>query len=298
MRDKNLMFGVIACFAISILLLLVIIWEIKKSIDHDVRVQQMAKKTNDVAVSDNRDFSIYETFVGDDGREMVLVPEGIFSRGSDSGGYDEKPAQEIYLDAFYIDKYEVSVKEYNKYRKAASYVKPSVPFFPGDHAIMDEPSHAVVGVSWHDATNYCTWAGKRLLTEAEWEKAARGTHGLDFPWGNKILPKRANLAGTGDGYPYMGPVGKYPMGRSVYGIFDMSGNVSEWVSDFYDQFYYKTAPIMNPTGPEKGKNHVFKGGSWDARSVDIRTSKRFAASPGRKDSILGFRCGLSKKDKK
>ena len=258
----------------------------------------MAKKTNDVAVSDNRDFSIYETFVGDDGREMVLVPEGIFSRGSDSGGYDEKPAQEIYLDAFYIDKYEVSVKEYNKYRKAASYVKPSVPFFPGDHAIMDVPSHAVVGVSWHDATNYCTWAGKRLLTEAEWEKAARGTHGLDFPWGNKILPKRANLAGTGDGYPYMGPVGKYPMGRSVYGIFDMSGNVSEWVSDFYDQFYYKTAPIMNPTGPEKGKNHVFKGGSWDARSVDIRTSKRFAASPGRKDSILGFRCGLSKKDKK
>jgi len=298
MRDKNLMFGVIACFAISMLLLLVIIWEIKKSIDHDVRVQQMAKKTKDVAVSDNRDFSIYETFVGDDGREMVLVPEGIFSRGSDSGGFDEKPAQEIYLDAFYIDKYEVSVKEYNKYRKAANYVKPSVPFFQGDHKLMDVLSHAVVGVSWHDATNYCTWAGKRLLTEAEWEKAARGTHGLDFPWGNKMLPKRANLAGTGDGYPYMGPVGKYPMGRSVYGIYDMAGNVSEWVNDFYDQFYYKTAPIMNPTGPEKGKNQVFKGGSWDARSVDIRTSKRFAASPGRKDSILGFRCGLSKKDKK
>ena len=298
MRDKNLMFGVIACFAISMLLLLVIIWEIKKSIDHDVRVQQMAKKTNDVAVSDNRDFSIYETFVGDDSREMVLVPEGIFSRGSDSGGYDEKPAQEIYLDAFYIDKYEVSVKEYNKYRKAASYVKPSVPFFSGDHALMDVPSHAVVGVSWHDATNYCTWAGKRLLTEAEWEKAARGTHGLDFPWGNKILSKRANLAGTGDGFAYMAPVGSYPMGRSVYGVYDMAGNVSEWVNDFYDQFYYKTAPMMNPTGPEKGKNHVFKGGSWDARSVDIRTSKRFAATPGRKDSILGFRCGLSKKNKK
>ncbi len=298
MRDKQLMVGIIFCFAISILFLLVIVWEIKKSIDHDERVQQMAKNTNNVEVADNRDFSIYETLVGDDGREMVLIPEGIFTRGSDSGGFDEKPVQEIYLDAFYIDKYEVSVQAYNKYRKAANYVEPSVPFFQGDGEVMKVPNHAVVGVSWHDAVNYCTWAGKRLLSEAEWEKAARGTHGLNFPWGNKILPKRANLSGTGDGFPYMGPVGHYPMGRSVYGVYDMAGNVSEWVNDFYDQFYYQTAPIMNPQGPEKGKNYVFRGGSWDARSVDIRTSKRFAASPGRKDSILGFRCGLSKKDKK
>ena len=88
------------------------------------------------------------------------------------------------------------------------------------------------------------------------------------------------------------------MGRSVYGVYDMAGNVSEWVNDYYDQFYYQKAPIMNPTGPATGKNRVFKGGSWDARSVDIRTSKRFAASAGRKDSILGFRCGLSKDNKK
>ena len=297
MRDKNLMIGVIFCFAISILFLLIIIWEIKKSIDHDERVQQMSKKTKDVEVSDNRDFSIYETLVGDDGREMILIPEGIFSRGSDSGGFDEKPAQEIYLDAFYIDKYEVSVKEYNKFRKAANYVEPSVPFFPGDHEVMKVPSHPVVGVSWHDSVNFCTWAGKRLPTEAEWEKAARGTHGLDYPWGNKILPKRANFAGRADGFTYMGPVGSFPMGRSVYGVYDMAGNVSEWVNDYYDQFYYQVAPIMNPTGPETGKNHVFKGGSWDARSVDIRTSKRFAASPGRKDSIVGFRCAKSKEEK-
>ena len=228
---------------------------------------------------------------------MVLVPEGIFSRGSDSGGFDEKPMQEIYLDAFYVDKFEVSVEAYNKYRKAAKYVEPSVPFFPGDSEVMKVPSHAVVGVSWHDAVNYCTWAGKRLLTEAEWEKAARGTHGLEFPWGNKVLPKRANFAGTGDGYPYMAPVGKYPMGRSVYGVYDMAGNVSEWVDDFYDQFYYKSAPMMNPTGPDNKKNRVFRGGSWDARSVDIRTAKRFAATPGRKDGILGFRCGRSKDSK-
>ena len=138
-----------------------------------------------------------------------------------------------------------------------------------------------------------SWEARRWV-----KKAARGTHGLNFPWGNKVLPKRANFAGTGDGFKYMGPVGNYPMGRSVYGVYDMAGNVSEWVSDFYDQFYYKRAPMMNPTGPETGKNYVFKGGSWDARSVDIRTSKRFAASPGRKDSIVGFRCGRSKLDKK
>ena len=297
MRDKNLMFAIIGCFAISIAFVLVIIWEIKKSIDNDERVQQMSKKANDVEVADNRDFSIYETLVGDDLREMILIPEGIFSRGSDSGGFDEKPMQEIYLHAFYVDKYEVSVEAYNKYRKVAKYVEPSVPFFQGDSEVMKIPSHAVVGVSWHDAVNYCTWAGKRLLTEAEWEKAARGTHGLKFPWGNKLLPKRANLAGTGDGHAYMSPVGSYPMGRSVYGVYDMAGNVSEWVDDFYDQFYYKSAPMMNPTGPENRKNRVFRGGSWDARSVDIRTSKRFAASPGRKDGILGFRCGRSKDPK-
>ncbi|MBT5375434.1 MAG: hypothetical protein HOL15_01315, partial [Nitrospinaceae bacterium] len=100
MRDKNLMYAIIGCFLISILFVMVIIWEIKKSMDHDKKVQQMSKKANDVTVSDNRDFSIYETFVGDDGREMVLVPEGVFSRGSDSGGFDEKPMQEIYLNAF------------------------------------------------------------------------------------------------------------------------------------------------------------------------------------------------------
>ena len=292
MREKNLMIAIICCFAITVLFLLVIIWEIKKSIDHDERVQQISKKANDVEVADNRDFSIYETLVGDDEREMILVPEGIFSRGSDSGGFDEKPMQEIYLDAFYVDKFEVSVEAYNKYRKAANYVEPSVPFFPGDSEVMKVPSHAVVGVSWHDAVNYCTWAGKRLLTEAEWEKAARGTHGLEFPWGNKVLPKRANFAGTGDGYPYMAPVGKYPMGRSVYGVYDMAGNVSEWVDDFYDQFYYKSAPMMNPTGPENKKNRVFRGGSWFDSAYYARSAIRDWDEPADSFISLGFRLSL------
>lgn len=294
MKDKNLMIGIIFCFAITVLFLLVIIWEIKKSIDHDKKVQKMAVNIKKVEVVDNRDFSIYETTVGEDGREMVLVPEGVFTRGSDSGGFDEKPGQEIYLDAFYVDKYEVSVESYGKFRRAANYVEPSVPFFQGDNALLHEPKNPVVGVSWLDAVNFCKWAGKRLLTEAEWEKAARGTHGLVYPWGNKVLDKRANFAGKADGYEYMAPVGSFPTGRSVYGIYDMSGNASEWVSDWYDQFYYQTAPMMNPTGAANKKNRVFRGGSWDSRKVDIRAAKRFAATPGRKDAVVGFRCGRSK----
>ncbi|MFQ5450681.1 MAG: formylglycine-generating enzyme family protein [Nitrospinaceae bacterium] len=295
MKDRNLMIGIIGCFAIAVLFLLIIIWEIKKSIDYDKKMQKLAVKVKEVEVQDNRDFSIFETIVGDDGREMILVPEGVFTRGSSQGGYDEKPEQEIYLDAFYVDKYEVTVKAYNKFRRAANYIKPSVPFFQGAPSILETPDFPVVGVSWLDAVNYCKWAGKRLLTEAEWEKAARGTHGLIYPWGNKMLPKRANIAGKADGFQYMAPVGSFPMGRSVYGVYDMAGNVSEWVEDWYDQFYYQRAPLMNPTGTEKTKNRVFRGGSWDARAVDVRTSKRFAATPGRRDSIVGFRCGRSQK---
>lgn len=288
------MIAVIACFVVTIGFAFLIFWEVKKSENKDAEMRKRQAATKQTTVDDNRDFSIYETIVGDDGREMILIPEGVFTRGSDEGGFDEKPEQEIYLDAFYADKYEVSVKAYNKYRKAAEYVKPSVPFFAGDSTIMDTPEFPVVGVSWYDAVNFCEWAGKRLLTEAEWEKAARGTHGLVFPWGNEFQRNRANLAGTADGYEYMAPVGSFPMGRSVYGVYDMAGNVSEWVEDWYDQFYYEQAPMMNPTGIGKSKNRVFRGGSWDARKVDIRPAKRFAATPGRKDSIVGFRCGKSK----
>lgn len=293
MKNKSLVIGVIFCFFISIAFLLVIIWEIKKSIDFDERMRSMQDSSKQVSTQDNRDFSIYEILVGDDGREMILVPEGVFTRGSDSGGYDEKPQQEIYLDAFYVDKYEVTVEAYNKFRRAANYVEPSVPFFEGDYEILKTPKFPVVGVSWYDAVNYCTWAGKRLLTEAEWEKAARGTHGLVYPWGNDVLPKRVNISGTADGFKYMAAVGSMPMGRSVYGAHDMSGNASEWVEDWYDQFYYEQAPMINPTGVAKSKNKVFRGGSWDARKVDVRSAKRFAATPGRKDSIVGFRCGKS-----
>ncbi|MBI5428010.1 MAG: formylglycine-generating enzyme family protein [Nitrospinae bacterium] len=290
------MVGVATCFVVAILFVFLIVWEINKSIEYDEKVRKMDAGQKQVAVEDNRDFSVYETVSGGDGREMVLVPEGVFTRGSLEGDLDEKPQQEIYLDAFYADKFEVSVKDYGRYREATGYAKPSVPFFQGDEKVLETPNNPVVGVSWHDAVNYCTWAGKRLLTEAEWEKAARGTRGLTYPWGNEFLAQRTNISGLADGYEFMAPVGGFPMGRSVYGVYDMAGNVSEWVEDLYDQFYYERSPMINPPGAEESKTRVYRGGSWDARKTDVRSAKRFAAQPGRKDSIVGFRCGLSKKD--
>ncbi|MFQ5481171.1 MAG: formylglycine-generating enzyme family protein [Nitrospinaceae bacterium] len=295
MNNKQLMFGVIGVFVISILFVVVIVWEIKKSIDFEDKMTKMQASSKQVAVQDNRDFSIYETSVGDDGREMILVPEGVFTRGSNTGGIDEKPQQEIYLDAFYVDKYEVTVEAYETYRKAANYVEPSVPFFEGDQEILKTPNFPVVGVSWYDAVNYCTWAGKRLLTEAEWEKAARGTHGLVFPWGNKLLPGRANIHGTADDHKYFAPVSSLPMGRSVYGVYQMAGNAAEWVQDWYDQFSYEKLEMINPVYDTTTKNRVYRGGSWDSTKVDVRAAKRYAATPGRKDAILGFRCGKTPK---
>lgn len=296
MQNKHLIIGVIASFVLVLGSALLIFWEVRKSTEFDEKVRKMSRERKQVIVSDNRDFNAYETITSEDNREMVLVPEGVFTRGSAEGEFDEKPQQEVYLDAFYVDKYEVSVKDYEVYRSATKYVRPTVPFFQGDEKVLSRPEMPVVGVSWDDAVNYCRWGNKRLLTEAEWEKAARGTQGLIYPWGNQFLPQRANISGFEDGYEFMAPVGSFPMGRSMYGIFDMAGNVSEWVQDWYDQFYYAKAPMMNPPGFELSKNRVFRGGSWDARKTDVRSAKRFAATPGRKDSILGFRCGLSKKD--
>jgi len=128
MKDTKLMIAVIGCFAIAVLFILVIVWEIKKSIDYGQKVRRLSANVTKTVEDDNRDFSIYESIVGVDEREMILIPEGVFTRGSDAGGFDEKSEQEIYLDAFYVDKYEVTVKAYNVFRRNAAYVKPSFPF--------------------------------------------------------------------------------------------------------------------------------------------------------------------------
>lgn len=219
---------------------------------------------------------------------MALVPAGEFTMGSNLGE-DEKPAHRVYLDAFYMDKYHVTVGQYAKYLEATGMEAPP------DWDIMSQPRHQkrpVVNVSWFDADKYCKWAGKRLPTEAEWEKAARGTDERLYPWGNDPPTRLHANFGKKSWEDHMAlvPVGMFEMGKSPYGIYDLAGNAWEWVNDWYDHDYYKKSPAKNPQGPATGKSKVVRGGNWLYVSEFMRSSFRFNAEPSRRQFGYGFRC--------
>ena len=220
---------------------------------------------------------------GKDGGEMVLVPAGEFWMGSDDWG-PEKPKHRVYLDTFYIDKYEVTNALYKRFMDAAGRATPAY----WSDSKFNGSSQPVVGVSWDDADAYCKWAGKRLPTEAEWEKAARGTDGREYPWGNQWESFRANSSESKPGKTT--PVGSYPEGVSPYGAHDMAGNASEWVADWYAEDYYKTSPARNPQGPGSGEYRGQHGGSWSDRLLGLRAACRSAAPPDTRDNFSGFRC--------
>jgi serine/threonine protein kinase/formylglycine-generating enzyme required for sulfatase activity len=230
---------------------------------------------------------------------MVYVPAGEFIMGSDEGDSHEQPVHTVYLDAFYIDKYEVTNAQYRKCVEAGACDAPSPTYY--DDA--DYAQHPVVLVSWDDAHDYCRWAGKRLPTEAEWEKAARGKDRQVYPWGNTFDGSKLNFcdkncshswkdASVDDGYTHTAPVGSYPAGASPYGALDMAGNVREWVADWYDQGYYSQSPYRNPKGPESGQERVVRGSSWITSEDTIRAAFRGHVT-NRGDDALGFRCARS-----
>jgi len=248
-------------------------------------------------------------FTEKDGAEMVYVPPGEFIQGTSSeevlrylqlfplrnpSEYDnERPNRAVTLDGYYIDRLEVSNAQYKKFLAESGYV-PKAYLNSPPHNAPDLP--AVVFV-WDDAVAYATWAGKRLPTEAEWEKAARGTDGRTWPWGDDWDPtKLSGNDGTGmvDGYVQAAPVGKFPQGASPYGVLDMAGNVWEYVADWYQADYYSVAPAVNPKGPESGDGHVIRGGSW-ADSLDFtRCANRHGGNPG--SLLRGFRCAMDVPD--
>ena len=223
--------------------------------------------------------------------EMIYVPAGEFIMGSEDGENDERPQHKVQLDAFHIDKHEVTNAQYKLCVDAGVCNPPSSnrsrsrDSYYGNPAYEDYP---VIYVSWHDADAYCRWAGGRLPTEAEWEKAARGTDGRKYPWGNTWDASKVNSreAGPGD----TTAVGSYPGGASPFGVLDMAGNVWEWCQDWYDGDYYASSPQHDPQGPGSGEHRVVRGGSWYYLETFVRAADRGRLSPGNGGDLIGFRC--------
>ncbi|MDO8136377.1 MAG: SUMF1/EgtB/PvdO family nonheme iron enzyme [Candidatus Brocadiales bacterium] len=244
--------------------------------------------------------------------ETVLVPAGSFIMGSDEpdemtkmAKLEETPQREVYLGAYYIDKYEVSNAIYWEFLDYIKTTGDHSKCYPGepkgkDHTpdkwyedrYYDHPDYPVVRVDWYDAYAFAAWAGKRLPTEAEWEKAARGTDGRRFPWGDTFSSTRCNWGATG---PLV--IGSYQTGNSIYGCYDMAGGVIEWCNDWFDRYYYKRSPNIDPKGPEHDTGvRSMRGGSLFANAVyQLRCSKRSFGNPDERNKAVGFRCAADAK---
>ena len=231
---------------------------------------------------------------------MVYVPAGEFIMGSDpdvdpmTDELDELPQHKVFLDAYFIDKHEVSNADYTQFVEATGH-RNSI-FW--DNPKFNHPNQPVVGVTWGDVSAYAAWIGKRLPTEAEWEKAARGTDGRIWPWGNEFDPTKCNFDderkfdGHLDGFAMAAPVKSFEQGASPYGALNMVGNAAEWVADWFDMEYYAVSPAENPKGPPTsgmGKKS-WRGASWFAGSEQMRCAFREYDDIVASGQILGFRC--------
>lgn len=247
---------------------------------------------------------------------LIYIPAGEFWMGSEGvdAPENEQPQHKVSLDDFWIYETEVTNAMFEDFvqetgyqtsveKSGWSYTFDGVAWQKTSGAYWRQPEgkgsslrgregHPVVHISWYDANTYCLWSGGRLPTEAEWEKAARGTTNAQYPWGNnaptaQLLNFESNIMNTV-------PVGSYPQGKSIYGVYDMSGNVWEWVSDWYDSEYYQHSPSSNPQGAESGNTHVFRGGSWDDEASSVTATVRVGFDPATTSASIGFRCVKNK----
>lgn len=239
-----------------------------------------------------------------DGGIIVLIPEGEFMMGCDPNfnagfdcNFDELPLHPVYLSAFFIDKQEVTNEQYlqcveagickepvykNSRTRISYYGKPAYNKFP------------VIAVTWYEASDYCQWVNGSLPTEAQWEKAAKGTLPKAFPWGDQIpYCKLANSYNNALGEFCIGDtvkVGSYPMGASAYGVMDMAGNVWEWVNDWYSAEYYRHSPFVDPAGIDTGSGKVIRGGGYDYSWSKLRIAYKSNHHPNTRHLSYGFRC--------
>lgn len=244
-----------------------------------------------------------ETVKGKDGAPMVRVPAGPFTMGSNEGLPNERPEHPVTLDSYYIDQYEVTMAHYRTFLESNNYESPPTWDDEAATTVGDRPA---IGMKWADAAAYCKWAGKRLPSEAEWEKAARGTDGRRYPWGHMQpfvdianynrglwVSEAITLVAVTSGLEGMSVRhGLKEGGKSPYGLSHMAGNAAEWVADWYDREYYQRSPDKNPSGPAEGQKRVIRGGSWADLPAALRVTARFSADPDFEDRTIGFRCAM------
>ncbi|KMP11615.1 hypothetical protein UZ36_03945 [Candidatus Nitromaritima sp. SCGC AAA799-C22] len=213
-----------------------------------------------------------------------------------SGRRDEHPRHKVFLDAFHIDRYEATGADFEKYLSANPREHPTITGWWGREVRPDMRRRPVFGLTWERCRKYCQWRGKRLPTEAEWERAAAGREGRTYPWGDEPpTPERANfnrccfvMKGQ-----VLDDVGGHETGQTPEGIHDMAGNIAEWVHDWYDKNYYKVSGYKNPKGPESGTNRTIRGGAWNSLAGYLRSSARYGYDDAKDFYGIGCRCAKS-----
>jgi len=244
-------------------------------------------------------FSCYQHVMNDESQvsdskvtmRFITIPAGTFTRGDLNGDPDEYPENQITLESFRIGRMEVNNRQYNEC-VAARVCDPSL---YADDKIFSRPNFPVVGVTWFDAKRFCEWKNGRLPTEAEWEYAARGKDLRKWTWRGAFKVEAANARGSRDGFEHTAPVESFVNYASPFGALNMSGNVSEWVADFYDPTYYRTSTeLTSPKGPKRGRDRTIRGGSFNDLAFSVRVTVRRPKRPTDVSNSIGFRCAADK----